>query len=323
MIPGGFKCLDDDISFDVFQRTQSGEHRCSSRRGANVFGKIFGRQVGIFSEYESAFESVAKFADVAGPGVCGKHAARSVREFRAGTIVNCYERNEQMFRERENVCTSLAKRRNGERKNVETKKKIFAELSGGDGGLKIHIGEGDEAGFDTKRLRAAETLESALLKDAQQFCLRVGREGRDFVKDDGAGTAKLEAAEFAFDGSGEGAAFVAKKLAFNEGGRKGSAIDFEKRRVAPRAEFMNEARKMIFAGAGFSGDEESRRSRGDLFRKFEQAVRNRVGGNPREPVGHGLIVASRRWSWIRLVPQVCGKGYSTVAWDDVRCSLSS
>lgn len=62
---------------------------------------------------------------------------------------------------------------------------------------------------------------------------------------------------------------------------------------------MNEARKVIFAGAGFAGDEESRGRRSDLFRKFEEAARGGVFGDPRKAIGHGLIVTGRGWKkWL-------------------------
>jgi len=103
--------------------------------------------------------------------------------------------------------------------------------------------------------------------------LRVGRERGDFVEDDGAGATKFETAEFAVDSAGERAAFVAEELAFDERGRERGAVDFEKGRVASRTEFMNETRKVVFAGAGFPSDEKCGGGSGDFFREIEQATR--------------------------------------------------
>jgi len=63
------------------------------------------------------------------------------------------------------------------------------------------------------------------LQNAQQFCLRVGRERGDFIEDDRAGAAEFQAAEFAVNRSGESAAFVAEEFALDESGRKRGAID--------------------------------------------------------------------------------------------------
>jgi hypothetical protein len=84
---------------------------------------------------------------------------------------------------------------------------------------------------------------------------------------------------------------VAEEFAFDERRRKRCAINFEIRGVAARAEFVNEARKMVLAGPGFSGDEKRSGRSGDLFRELKQAERGRGSSDPREPVGHGLIVA--------------------------------
>src|ERR1700680_4474177 len=98
-----------------------------------------------------------------------------------------------------------------------------------------------------KRFRAAEPLESAFLQNAQQLALRAGRKRRDFVENDGAASAQLEAAELALDGASKCAEFVAEEFAFHQIWWEAGAINFQKRSVAPGAQFMNEAGEMIFA----------------------------------------------------------------------------
>jgi hypothetical protein len=44
---------------------------------------------------------------------------------------------------------------------------------------------------------------------------------------------------------------------------------------------------MIFAGAGFSGDEQRGGRRRDFFRNSQQALGRRVGGNPWKTLRHG------------------------------------
>jgi len=124
------------------------------------------------------------------------------------------------------ILAAFSKRRHCDLQNVEPEKKIFAELARRDSGLEINVCKRDEPGFDAERFRPTEPLKGALLQDAQQFCLPVGREGSDFIENDGASAAKFEAAEFAFDSPGESTAFVAEEFAFDEIGRKRGAVDF-------------------------------------------------------------------------------------------------
>jgi len=201
-----------------------------------------------------------------------------------------------MICERKNIFAAFAKRRNRDLQNVEAEKKIFSELASSDRGLEINVCECDEASFDAKRFRSTKALEGTLLQDAQQFCLRARRESGDFVEDDGAGAAELEAAEFAVNGSGEGAPFVAKEFAFDEIGRKRGAVDFEKRSVTARAEFVNKTREMVLARAGFAGNEKRCGRRRDFLRELEQAERSGSGGDRGKPVGHEVIVATAQGS---------------------------
>jgi hypothetical protein len=85
--------------------------------------------------------------------------------------------------------------------------------------------------------------------------LRAGRQCGNFVKDNGASSAQLQAAELALNGAGECAEFVAEELAFHQIWRKAGAVNFQKRSVATGAKFMDEARQMVFAGSAFAADE--------------------------------------------------------------------
>src|ERR1700675_990968 len=133
-----------------------------------------------------------------------------------------------------------------------------------------------------KRFRAAEPLESAFLQNAQQLALRAGRKRRDFVENDRARSAELEAAELALDCARECAEFMAEEFAFHQVWRKAGAIDFQEGRVAPGAEFMNEASEVIFACAAFTADEKCRCGGGDLLREFEKTLRGGVFRDPRQ-----------------------------------------
>ena len=73
-----------------------------------------------------------------------------------------------------------------------------------------------EADVHFERFRAAEALEFALLQDAQQLHLHGGGHVADFVEEERAFVGQLEFSGLARSGAGEGALFVAEKLAFEQ-----------------------------------------------------------------------------------------------------------
>src|ERR1700730_1442703 len=239
LVVGSFEVGGDDFALDFFERAQTGNGvRCAGSRGAHGLRKITGLEnvfagrgtrAGIARKDHRSLEGVAKLADVAGPGVRRQHAARSVAQLRVGSAMDYAERYEKVFGEKQNISAALAERRNREHQDIQPKKKILAETAGLDGSGKIHVGEGDEARFDMQRLGSTEAFERALLQDAQQLALRSSGKGGDFIENNRAAAAELEAAEFALDGAGESAALVAEKFAFDEIWRKAGAIDLQKR----------------------------------------------------------------------------------------------
>src|SRR4029077_361602 len=94
--------------------------------------------------------------------------------------------------------------------------------------------------------------------------------------------------KLALDRPGEGAAFVSKQFRFDEFLREAGAINFQIGRIAPGAEFVDQAREMILAGAAFSGDEKRCGSFRDFARELEDCLR---GGIFRDP-GYARFTAS-------------------------------
>src|SRR5207302_3866183 len=238
----------------------------TSRSGAHIFRKILGIEevtpgsrcaAAGTRENHRTLESVAEFANVAGPGVSRQHTARRIAQLRTGAGMDGANRHEKMIGERQDIGAALAQRWNRESENVEPEIKILAEAAGLHGGGKIDVGEGDQASFDAQGFRAAEAFERALLQNAEELALRCRRERGDFIENDAAVAAELEAAELALDRAGKGAAFVAEEFAFDELRRKTGTIDFQERRVTSRTEFMNQPGEMVLTGAAFTGDQKS------------------------------------------------------------------
>jgi len=139
--------------------------------------------------------------------------------------VNRRESDDEVLGDGNDVGAAIAQWRYHDRENAQAEEKIFTKMARGDSGLEIGVGKSDQAGLNTKSFGPAETLEGALLKDAQEFALRFRRERGDFIEDDGSFAAEFEAAEFAFDRSGEGASLVAEEFALDEMRRQRSAIN--------------------------------------------------------------------------------------------------
>src|SRR5438132_3798515 len=177
-----------------------------------------------------------------------------------------------MIGQRQDIGAASAKRGNCETQNIQPEIEIFAETAGFHGGGKIDVSEGDKARFEAKGFRSAEAFKRALLQNPKKFALRSGRERGDLIENDAAVTAQFEATELALDCAGESATFVAEKLAFNELRRKAGAIDFQERRVASRAKFMNQARKVVLAAAALARDHEGGGSDRDFLRESKKTL---------------------------------------------------
>jgi len=73
-----------------------------------------------------------------------------------------------------------------------------------------------------------------------------------FIQKERAFIGQFETADFLCYGTGEGAFFVAEKLAFQQIQRNGGAIQLYKRTSAARADVVNGARNQFLARACFS-----------------------------------------------------------------------
>ena len=175
----------------------------------------------------------------------------------------------KMFGEGQDICSALAKWRNGEGENVQPEIKIFAKAAGLHRRGKIHIRESNQARFDAQGFCPAQSFKRALLQNPKQFSLRSGRKRGDFIKNDGAVTAEFEAAKLALHRAGKSAAFVAEEFALDKLRRKTGAINFQERCVAARPEFMNQPREVILTAAAFAGNQERGGSACDFLREFK------------------------------------------------------
>src|SRR5712664_1020209 len=288
----GFERGGDDLALHFLEGTQADDRAGGARRGSShIFRKIFGLEEVVprsccaaagTRENQRALESVAEFADIAGPSIGREHAAHRITQLCIGAGMDGANGHEKMIGKRQYIGAAFAEWRNHESENVEPEIKIFAEAAGFHSGRKINVGEGDKARFDAQGFRAAEAFKRALLQNAQELALRSRRKRGDFIENDGAVAAELETAELALDRAGKSAALVAEEFAFDQLRRKAGAINFQERRIAARAELMNQAREVVLTGATFTGDQESCRSDRDFRSEFKETERCGICADPRQ-----------------------------------------
>ena len=114
-----------------------------------------------------------------------------------------------------------------------------------------------------------EATDARIFEDAEEFGLGGGGHVADFVEEEGAVLGEFEAAGAAFDGTGEGAFFVAEEFAFDERFRHGGAIEGDEGAAGAGAEGVHGPGDEFLAGAAFAGDEDGGFAGGDLFDEGE------------------------------------------------------
>ena len=114
------------------------------------------------------------------------------------------------------VASAFPERGNCDRKDVQAVEQVFAELAVGHHLREVLVCGRYDPDVDLYGLIAADSLEAALLQDAQEFCLQGKLEFADFVKEYRAAVGLLEAPDALGAGPGESALLMSEELAFNE-----------------------------------------------------------------------------------------------------------
>src|SRR5512140_502085 len=94
--------------------------------------------------------------------------------------------------EKWNIFTSLCKRRQLQRYDVEPIVEILAELAGNLGCVQIAMGRGNDTHVDRDRLRCTDRTHLAFLQHAQQLDLQREWHIADLVEEDGAAVGSLK-----------------------------------------------------------------------------------------------------------------------------------
>src|SRR6267378_7273787 len=107
-------------------------------------------------------------------------------------------------------------------------------------------------------LRRTQTLEFALLQDAQQLRLQLQWHFPDFVQEHGAAVGQFEAADALGNRPSESAALVAEHLAFKQPRGNRGAVELHEGFRVTKAEIMDRAGDQFFSRSSLAMDEHGR-----------------------------------------------------------------
>src|SRR6185295_5040070 len=127
---------------------------------------------------------------------------------------------------------------------------ILAKAAGGDLGLEIAVGRGDEPEIRAQVALAADPAEDLLLEHPQELRLERQGELRDLVQEESAEVSFLEAAAALGGRAGERAPLVAEELGLLERVRDRRAVErHERRRRADAVRVESERHQLLAAAA--------------------------------------------------------------------------
>src|SRR5262245_14386691 len=155
-------------------------------------------------------------------------------------------------RQTRNVVNALAQGRDPDREYVQAIVQVLTEAVVSHRLNQVSMRRGHNAHVDSSRALATKALDDAFLEDPQQLDLDLQRHVADLVEKYRRPVGRLETANLAGHGIGEGTALMAKQLAFDEGDRYGGTVHADHRQVSSRACFVNGPRKELLADAGFA-----------------------------------------------------------------------
>ncbi len=161
-------------------------------------------------------DGTLQFTDVSGPVVLDERLHR-VRRNRTNVLSKlAIEQLDEVFHQDRDVIRTIAQRRQLNRENVQPIEQVLTKLALLDEQFQVSVCRGDHAHVNLHRLIASHSLERAVLQQSQHLRLCRRCHVADLVQEDRAAINLLEFPDAAFVGPGEGAAFVAEQLAFQQ-----------------------------------------------------------------------------------------------------------
>ena len=175
---------------------------------------------------------------------------------RRGILADRFALGRKFARQRNDVRSAIAQRRESHGHNVDSIKEVAPKCARREQRVEIAAGRCDDARRKRHVLTAAEARELAVLKDAKKLGLQSRRQRVDVVEINGAAFGQLETANASRHRVGECPALVAKELALEKIGRNRRAVDMDEGLAAPRTAGVNGFGEITFAGARFAANQD-------------------------------------------------------------------
>src|SRR5262249_23514433 len=175
-----------------------------------------------------------------------------------GFARRCGEPPDEVLHEQWNIVHSLAQRRNGDRKDIQSVEKILAKGSARHGGRQVTIGCGYQAYIYGDRMVTPHPLKFLLLQYPQERDLRFHGEITDFIQKERATVSGFKPAHSPLQCAGEGSLFVTKQLGSNQGLRNRRTVDADEGSVCAFRSPMQCMRNQLLTRSGFAQDKDCR-----------------------------------------------------------------
>lgn len=172
--------------------------------------------------------------------------------------------------------------------HIEAEVEVLAELAVFDHGGEVFVSCGDDADIDFDGGVAADAFDGAFAEGAEELDLSALVDFAEFVEEERAAVGGFEAADAAFGGTGEGAAFVAEEFAFEQLWGEGGAVDDDEFGFGSAAEVVEGVGDEFLAGTAFAFDEDGGACGSDLLDAFEDPLHG--GGIAEELVEAEAVV---------------------------------
>ncbi len=176
---------------------------------------------------------------------------------------------------------ALAQRRQFDGKDDDAMIEIAPEAARLDQLLEIAMRGHHHAHVHGGGLVRADALHLALFKHAQQLGLHGERHVANLIEKERAAMRLLELARVPLRRAGEGALLVAEKLALNQLGGNGRAVERDERPRGAVALLVQRARHQLLARAGFAVDADARFARGHALNLRHHAAHGFAGKDQR------------------------------------------
>src|SRR3989449_2611890 len=207
------------------------------------------------AEHNRTFNHVLELAHVSRPLV-GTEMLHRLRRHGTDLLPEAPgEARKEKHDQLRDVGTTLAQRRDRDRKHVQPVEEVGTEAPRPHRFLEIAIRRGDHPHVYPNRAARPHGLELLLLENAEKLHLRLEGELADLVEEDRAAVSQLEAADAALQGAGKGTLHMPEQLTLDQARGDGAAVDLHQRAVATGAAVVDGAGDQLLAGSSLAEDE--------------------------------------------------------------------